>query len=245
MAVHTSYRSPEQRRAAAILGGLVLGAIVIWIVAMVTTGSQTVGPEVFAGADLEAAPSTSEPDASGGAGADAGNDSDTDSDTDTDADGTDADGTDADGTDADDQDSDTDADGTDVGNEDSDDDADGTDAGNEEDAPADADDTTRAIDLEAEDGTWVTIVASLAGDDFTEAAARDRLDTGQVLLWSSDYPSLNPGLWVIVEGPFDTEDEARSAARRLGSGAYPRALTDDTDDRYCSLANGCDGEADA
>ncbi len=86
-------------------------------------------------------------------------------------------------------------------------------------------------------------MASLSGAEFTEDEALDRLDTGQLLLWSSEYPSLNPGLWVIVEGPFETEAEAGRAARRIGNGAYPRALTDDTDDRYCALARGCAGGA--
>jgi hypothetical protein len=70
MTVRTPYRSREQLRAAAILGGLVLGALVLWIVAMTTTGSQTSRPDLFADAEIEAAPSAEDPDPSDGAAAD-------------------------------------------------------------------------------------------------------------------------------------------------------------------------------
>jgi hypothetical protein len=234
MAVRTSYRPREQRRAAAILGGLLLGALALWIVVMATTGSQTTREDLFADADLEAAPSAEAPDAADGTAAaeQDGQTSDGGAGQPSEDDATSGDG-------EDDQD--------DTGQREDDAES-GTadDADDEEEAdPADDDDPARAIDLEASRTTWVAIVSSLSGDEFTEAAARDRLDAGQVLLWSSDYPSLNPGLWVIVEGPFDTEDEARRAARRVGNGAYPRVLTDDADDRYCALANGCGGEAGA
>jgi hypothetical protein len=236
MAVRTSYRPREQMRAAAILGGLVLGVLALWIVVMATTGSQTARPDPFADADLEAAPPGEDPDASDGTAA-----QDESQDSETGDDGADQpreDGAASDDGEGDQDQADQSEDDADSGTAD--------DADDEEEADrADDDDPARAIDLEAARTTWVAIVSSLSGDEFTEAAARDRLDAGQVLLWSSDYPSLNPGLWVIVEGPFDTEDEARRAARRVGNGAYPRVLTDDADDRYCALANGCGGEAGA
>jgi hypothetical protein len=235
MTVRTPYRSREQLRAAAILGGLVLGALVLWIVAMTTTGSQTSRPDLFADAEIEAAPSAEDPDPSDGAaadeqGADGGTSND---DANEQGEAGQGEGDEDPGT-ADDPDGEEEPDPADEEADPADDEAD----------PAD-DDPARAIDLEGAPAAWVAIVSSLSGDDFSEAAARDRLDAGQVLLWSSDYPSLNPGLWVIVEGPFDTEGEARRAARRIGNGAYPRALTDDEDDRYCALANGCGGEAGA
>jgi hypothetical protein len=100
------------------------------------------------------------------------------------------------------------------------------------------------ISLEGTQQRWVAIVESLSGDDFSEAEALERIgaDQERVLLWSSHYPSLNPGLWVIVEGPFESRAAATDAAQRLGGGAYPRALTDDEGDRYCVAADGCVGE---
>lgn len=92
---------------------------------------------------------------------------------------------------------------------------------------------------------WIVVVASLSGADFAERQALARLDAepaAEHLLWSSHYPSLNPDLWVLAAGPYATEAEAARAADRLGSAAYPRAISDDADDRYCSLADGCIGE---
>jgi hypothetical protein len=91
----------------------------------------------------------------------------------------------------------------------------------------------------------VVVVQSLSGDDFTEAEALERVDTigdGQQLLWSSHYPSLNPDLWVVIEGPFDGEAAAAARADEVGGGAYPRELSDDEDDRYCVAADGCMGQ---
>ena len=247
MAVHTPYRSREQRRAAAILTGLVLGALVIWVVAMVTTGSQTVAPDLFGSAAPEATPPASgeagaagQADGSSGAGAsgEAG------------ADGPGEDGEGA--ASSDEPDGEEEADPSDEDGRARTIDFDGrctveltADEQVEQPRPWQFAACERApIDLEGGRTAWVAIVGSLSGAEFTEAAALDRLDAGQVLLWSSHYPSLNPGLWVIVEGPFDAKDDASRAARRVGNGAYPRALTDDADDRYCALANGCGGEAD-
>ena len=95
------------------------------------------------------------------------------------------------------------------------------------------------------DTKWIVVHASLNGDDFDEGEALDRADqaglTGQVL-WSTHYPSLNPDLWVIYDGPFPDEEAATDAAAREGSGAYPRRLSDNEGDRYCVAADGCVGE---
>lgn len=242
MAVHTPYRSREQRRAAAILTGLVLGALVIWVVAMATTGSQTVRPDLFGSTAPGATPPASG-EADGSSGTDASGEA-----------GADGPGEDGEGTTAaDEPDGEEEPDPSDEDGEPRTIDFDGrctvqlaADEQVEQPRPWQFDACERApIDLEGGRTAWVAIVGSLSGAEFSEAAALDRLDAGQVLLWSSHYPSLNPGLWVIVEGPFDTEDDARRAARRLGNGAYPRALTDDADDRYCALADGCGGETGA
>ena len=100
------------------------------------------------------------------------------------------------------------------------------------------------IALAGSEERWVAVIESLSGEDFSEEEALERLGTDEdrLLLWSSYYPSLNPGLWVIVEGPFEDQESATEAARRIGGGTYPRALTDDDDDRYCVAADGCVGE---
>ena len=246
MAVHSSYRPREQRRAAGILAALVLGAVLLWAVAMATTGSQTVEPEVFGSAELSGtAPSdvgTDAGEASAGSGGAAAGDETGGGDASVgqqeggDGPGAADEGDDAESTDAADERDDAEATDADAADGEETDPADGEDAD-----PADGDDPSRPIEVEGSQAAWVAIVSSLSGDEFSESAARGRLAPGQQLLWSSDYPSLNPGLWVIVEGPFDREAEARSAARRLGSGAYPRVLTEDEGDRYCALARGCSG----
>lgn len=227
MAVHTPYRPREQRRAAGILAGLVLGALVLWGVAMATTGSQTVEPELFGSADLDAAPpADSGTDAESGDGAGGTDDAEAGGGTDGQADGGERDDA---------------GDGEAAPSDDEEDTDPAADEDPADEDPADEDGSPQPIGLEGGEAAWVAIVASVSGDEISEEAARDRLAPGQQLLWSSQYPSLNPGLWVIVEGPFDTEGAARQAARRIGGGAYPRALTEDAGDRYCALADGCSG----
>ena len=76
----------------------------------------------------------------------------------------------------------------------------------------------------------------------TAEEARERADgAGRDLLWSSHYPSLNPDLWVLFDGPFDDEDAATDAADAIGGGSYPRVLSDDDGDRYCIADDGCVG----
>ena len=118
-------------------------------------------------------------------------------------------------------------------------------AEHEDPRPWDFPDCERApIALEGTQTQWVVVVASLWGADFSETQALARLDErgrGE-LLWSTHYPSLNPGLWVVVEGPFPDQDTADEAADELGNGAYARALSDDEGDRYCIADDGCVGE---
>lgn len=82
---------------------------------------------------------------------------------------------------------------------------------------------------------WIVVVASLSGDEHDETSARDRAaDQGFAgnVLWSTHYPSLNPGLWVVYDGPFPDQDVAAAAAEEIGGGAYVRALADEDGDRY-------------
>ena len=95
------------------------------------------------------------------------------------------------------------------------------------------------------DAEWIVVHVSLNGDDFDAEDALDRADAeglpGQVL-WSTHYPSLNPDLWVVYDGPYLDEETAIDAAATAGSGAYPRQLSDNDGDRYCVAADGCVGE---
>lgn len=94
---------------------------------------------------------------------------------------------------------------------------------------------------------WIVVVTSLNGEAHGAASALERADEygfpGNVL-WSSHYPSLNPGVWAIYDGPYRTEDDANAATRRVGGRAYPRVLSEDPGDRYCIGADNCEGERD-
>lgn len=218
--------SRERSRAAAIIGALLLGSLGLWGVALLTTGSADRERDVLAGAA----------DGSVEGGDDAAAD-----------DGGASDGAAADGAAADDDAAADDGDGprtsVDLGG--------GCVVEVAEDTPVDQlrpwqfEECDRApIVLSGAQERWVTVIESLSDADFSEAEALARLEgeTDRLLLWSSHYPSLNPGLWVIVAGPFPDRAAATEAARRIGGGAYPRALTDDDADRYCVAADGCVGE---
>lgn len=103
------------------------------------------------------------------------------------------------------------------------------------------------VDLTGVSERWIIVVASLNGDDFDYLGALERANReglpGRVL-WSTHYPSLNPHLWVVYDGPFADESGAASAARARGDASYPRVLSDDSADRYCVAADGCLGERD-
>lgn len=105
--------------------------------------------------------------------------------------------------------------------------------------------TSAPIALERGEERWIVVVASLSEGGYDEAAARDRAASEGFegnLLWSSHYPSLNPDLWVVYDGPYEDQEEARAAAEDVGGGSYPRVLSDDDDDRYCVAADGCAGD---
>lgn len=92
---------------------------------------------------------------------------------------------------------------------------------------------------------WIVVLASLNSADFGPRDARARaqeLGVSGAVLWSTHYPSLNPDLWVVFDGPFSSEAAAASAARNWGAAAYPRVLSDNTGDRYCLSPDGCVGE---
>jgi hypothetical protein len=73
----------------------------------------------------------------------------------------------------------------------------------------------------------------------TKAAADDKLAkakaagiTGAAILHSDDFPTLNPGYWVVFDGQYDAVDQAQSqAAADRGKGefpdAYPRFVSKD------------------
>ena len=247
------FRSRERSRALAIVIALLLGSLGLWGIVLLTTGSPDLEPEVLV--DIDPDRSSSEPDA-GEAGASAEQEEPGDGDADGTADGSGDGGEDgtADGSGSDDGDGDRDdeaASDDDEGSRTTVDLGGGCVVEVADDAPVDRrrpwefEECDRApIVLSGSEARWVAVVESLSGQDFSEEEALERLDTGEdrLLLWSSHYPSLNPGLWVIVEGPFDDQGSATDAARRIGGGAYPRALTEDDGDRYCVAADGCVGE---
>ena len=77
--------------------------------------------------------------------------------------------------------------------------------------------------------TWTAIVSSVR--DETEARdTADRLAGGgeeSGVLFSSDYPDLRPGYWVVYSGEFPSRDGAAAHARSLAGsfpGAYPRYI---------------------
>lgn len=66
---------------------------------------------------------------------------------------------------------------------------------------------------------WTTILVSLPIDDWDEPAATEQaftlVDYESGLLLSDDYPSLNPGYWVVFSGDFLTQEEALAHCRSL------------------------------
>jgi hypothetical protein len=84
------------------------------------------------------------------------------------------------------------------------------------------------VDPSRHDERWIVVVGSYSNADNAQREARrwaDRAGHDPQLLWSSHYPSLNPDLWVVYEGPYEHRHAATVAARELGPGAYLRLLT--------------------
>ncbi len=103
------------------------------------------------------------------------------------------------------------------------------------------------VPLEEQSERWIVVRASMRSGDFDAQAAEQRardLEVDGGVLWSSHYPSLNPDLWVVYEGPFPDAEAARGAAEAVDGEAYARALTTDDDDRFCIADDGCVGERD-
>jgi hypothetical protein len=75
------------------------------------------------------------------------------------------------------------------------------------------------------DERWIVVVGSYSGEArAVREAERRSTDDEPRLLWSSHYPSLTPGWWVVYEGPFADRRAARDAADELGANAYVRLL---------------------
>jgi hypothetical protein len=82
---------------------------------------------------------------------------------------------------------------------------------------------------------FTVIIASMP----TKAAAEDKLSkakaagiTSAAILHSDDFPTLNPGYWVVFDGQYDSVDQAQSQATAdRGKGeftdAYPRFVSKD------------------
>ena len=110
-----------------------------------------------------------------------------------------------------------------------------------------ADCTYAPVPVEERSERWIVVRASMRSGDFDAQAAEQRardLEVDGGVLWSSHYPSLNPDLWVVYEGPFPDAEAARGAAEAVDGEAYARALTTDDDDRFCIADDGCVGERD-
>ncbi len=110
-----------------------------------------------------------------------------------------------------------------------------------------ADCTYAPVPVEEQNERWIVVRASMRSGDFDAQAAEQRardLEVDGGVLWSSHYPSLNPDLWVVYEGPFPDAEAARRAAEAVDGEAYARALTTDDDDRFCIADDGCVGERD-
>jgi hypothetical protein len=230
--------SREQRRAILVIGGLLLVSFFAWFVlGLVTSDPEPREPSVLGGP----APSSPPPRAGEEPAADADADGADEADQTDDAD--DADGTEAAQDDAGDEPADVATDRVTI-------DFDGVcsvevdpDEQTTSPRPWHFEDCARApIELRGTQTRWIVVLDSLAASDFTEAEALDRASDDQQVLWSSHYPSLNPDIWVVADGPFDDRDAAIEAAERLGGGAYARELSDDEGDRYCVAADGCVGE---
>lgn len=91
--------------------------------------------------------------------------------------------------------------------------------------------TTTAPDTRPAFDTWIAVMASLPVSEFTEVDAEARSqeiaapDSG--ILRSDDYPSLNPGFWVVYSGEFEFDWEAQQRCEQLGGDCYRRYLGDD------------------
>ncbi|MBY5164440.1 trypsin-like peptidase domain-containing protein [Salsipaludibacter albus] len=82
------------------------------------------------------------------------------------------------------------------------------------------------------EGGWIAVLESLPVEQFDRADAdrrarayAGRIDDRTRVLRSTDWPTLNPGYWVVWTGTHPSRDAARAACAEYGSGApvcYPR-----------------------
>ncbi len=90
-------------------------------------------------------------------------------------------------------------------------------------------------DAWVDDGSWAVILISrefgtVDADDMAalESRARGRGVRRVGTLLSDNWSTLNPGYWVLFQGPFDSEGAARAAAKAAQGkgypGAYPRRV---------------------
>jgi hypothetical protein len=219
--------SHEQRRAAAVIGGLLVVSLLAWLALdLVTTDPQPREPDGLGAS----APSSPPPRPDGAQDGQGGDDGDSTGE------------------------SEADEDGADVGNDETPElvalEFDGVCTVEVDPAEQTASprpwhfgECERApIELRGTEIRWIVVLDSLAGSDHSEQDALARVTGDQQLLWSDHYPSLNPNLWVVVDGPFEDRAAAVDAAAAHGGGACPRELSDDAGDRYCVAADGCVGE---
>jgi hypothetical protein len=69
---------------------------------------------------------------------------------------------------------------------------------------------------------WTAVLASVR-DESDARAAKSRLqaaDEPAGVLFSSDFPGLRPGYWVVFSGVYDARQDAIAQASRLRSPAY-------------------------
>lgn len=91
--------------------------------------------------------------------------------------------------------------------------------------------TTQAPEQEPPFDRWIAVMASLPVGESTAEDADIRSNEIAApesgVLLSDDYPSLNPGFWVVYSGVFDFDWEAQQRCDQLGGDCYERYLGDD------------------
>lgn len=88
------------------------------------------------------------------------------------------------------------------------------------------------------EGMFISVVVSATSRTAAEAESADlaeRFDVPIGILLSDDFPSLNPGYWVVYAGPFATAEEAQNACwsdlnLRTAARCYGRRLSQDPRD---------------
>lgn len=89
--------------------------------------------------------------------------------------------------------------------------------------------TTMAAGPEPPFDTWTVILASKRTEDEARAVLGELDPPDAGILVSDDYPSLNPGFWVVYSGVFRTAFSAQRHCEGLGTECYHRYLGPATD----------------